>query len=160
MTDIDGFFQQIRHFHRKRDQQRQRGLNDYNILTSVLDVSDEVRLHSRMIASLLDPKGLHYQEGLFLEAFIKAAGLADMNIQPEACDVLREHEHIDIYITDGSKLFSSRTRFMPATRKPRSNGISMKSGTSAEMRSLKTWLLFTSALIAQRRPGMASAVCK
>ena len=58
-------------FKEKQQKQKERGLNDYNLLTTVLNEYDEVRLHSRVIGSLLDINGLHYQKELFLEKFME-----------------------------------------------------------------------------------------
>lgn len=65
------FFNLILDFKQLQDQQKQRGLNDYNILNVVRDEYAEVGLHSRVLYSLLDPEGLHYQKDLFLKLFIK-----------------------------------------------------------------------------------------
>jgi len=97
------FFEEIERFFQLQEKQRQRGLNNYNLLTAVLSPSDEVRLHSRMLYSLLDPNGLHFQGNLFLKSFIKALKLDDFEINLDACVVKKEYENIDLYITDGSK---------------------------------------------------------
>ena len=65
------FFETVKGFLEKQQKQRERGLNDYNLLTTVLNEHDEVRLHSRVIGSLLDVNGLHYQKELFLELFLE-----------------------------------------------------------------------------------------
>lgn len=99
----EDFFKELKSFKKLQTEQRKRGLNDYNLLTSVLKPSDEVRLHSRMIASLLDPSGKHYQEDLFLNIFLEVIGFDKWGINTKNCTVYREHKNIDIYITDGSK---------------------------------------------------------
>lgn len=73
MLDIEYqlFFDLILDFKQLQDQQKQRGLNDYNILNVVRDEYAEVGLHSRVLYSLLDPEGFHYQKDLFLKLFIK-----------------------------------------------------------------------------------------
>jgi len=97
------FFDAFTKFKSKQNKQKQRGFNNYNILTTVLKRSDEVRLHSRMIHSLLDPNGRHYQGSLFLEKFIAILGLETFGINLENCTVLKEHKCIDLYITDGNR---------------------------------------------------------
>uniref|UniRef100_UPI0026308851 PDDEXK-like family protein n=1 Tax=uncultured Campylobacter sp. TaxID=218934 RepID=UPI0026308851 len=77
--------------------------NDYNLFLALFDASDEVRLHSRFICSLLDPNSPHYQKELFLELFIKACGLEDFGLNSQIAKVYKEYENIDIYITDGTK---------------------------------------------------------
>jgi hypothetical protein len=99
----DIFFQNVECVREKQNKQKSRGLNDYNIFTSLLKASDEVRLHSRFIFSLLNPEGEHYQGTLFLEKFIEVIGLADFGIDVHQASVYVEYENIDLYITDGEK---------------------------------------------------------
>lgn len=97
------FFEKIKKFQKKQQMQKQRGLNDYNILTTVLKPHDEVRLHSRMIASFLDIYGTHYQDSLFLEIFLEILDLKGFGIDLKNTTVSNEFANIDIYIRDGSK---------------------------------------------------------
>ncbi|MEP1551681.1 MAG: PD-(D/E)XK nuclease family protein [Paraglaciecola sp.] len=103
--DYDGEFKKLNEFKHKQNEQKKRGLNNYNILTAVLNEHDEVRLHSNMLFSFLDPKGEHFQDTLFLDKFIdviKAESLGfEVNIQN--CSVYKEYRNIDLYITDGDK---------------------------------------------------------
>jgi len=97
------FFKTIKKFNHLRDKQKQRGLNDYNILTSVLRASDEVRLHSRMIGSLINPNGVHYQGSLFLEIFLEILNFKNFDLDLKNVKVHIEYKDIDLYITDGIK---------------------------------------------------------
>ena len=54
-------------FKRLQKNQKMRGLNDFNLFTTLLDKSDEVRLHSRFLHFLLDPTAEHSQGALFQE---------------------------------------------------------------------------------------------
>ncbi len=101
--NYEKFFEDFKKFKEKQDKQKMRGLNNYNILTSVLDKSDEVRLHSRMIFSLLNPIGKHYQGTLFLEKFISGLKVEQFNINIDNCSIRKEYKNIDLYITDGNK---------------------------------------------------------
>ncbi|MBK1885618.1 PD-(D/E)XK nuclease family protein [Marinobacter sp. DY40_1A1] len=89
--------------------QKQQGLNDFNLLSSVLSVNDEVRLHTRFIYSLLNPKGKHYQGTRFLELFLEAIGRQDWLLDFSSVTVLKEHcpdgqqDQIDLWITDGKR---------------------------------------------------------
>ncbi|ERS84092.1 hypothetical protein Q672_19485 [Marinobacter sp. EVN1] len=89
-------------------QQKQRGLNDFNLLSSVLSVNDEVRLHTRFIYSLLNPKGKHYQGTRFLKLFLEVVGRQDW-LDLTSVTVLKEHcpdgqeDQIDLWITDGKR---------------------------------------------------------
>lgn len=97
------FFTNYTKFKSIQEKQKMRGLNDYNLFTSLLDVSDEVRLHTRFIYSLLDPKGSHYQGNLFLRKFISAAGIEKFGLDTENTKVFKEYKFIDLYMTDGNK---------------------------------------------------------
>lgn len=55
----------------KQNQQKLRGLNDYNMVNIVRKANEEVGMHSNILYSLLDPHGLHYQDALFLNLFIE-----------------------------------------------------------------------------------------
>ncbi len=97
------FFEEMKSFKEKQNKQKQRGLNDYNLLTTVLSADDEVRLHSRMLHSLLAPDGLHYQGSLFLELFLDVIDFRDKSFEIEKARVGLEYKHIDLHITDGEK---------------------------------------------------------
>ena len=97
------YFEQIRKFQNEQDKQKQRGLNNYNILTSVLSKSDEVRLHSRMIFSLLDTNGKHYQSNLFLDKFLNVLNIDNFKFNTQNCSIYKEYQNIDLYLTDGDK---------------------------------------------------------
>lgn len=103
MKKYDNFFDEIVKLKEKQEQQKKRGLNDYNLLTAVLNPSDEVKLHSRMIASFLNIYGSHYQNSLFLELFLDSLNLEDFDIDLNSAWVNNEYSNIDIYISDGKK---------------------------------------------------------
>ncbi len=93
----------VREFKHLQWEEKKRGINDANTFTTLLFKSDEVRLHSRFLRFLLDPQGNHYQEDLFLRLFLKCVGLSDFGLNTARCDVEKEYENIDLYITDGNK---------------------------------------------------------
>ena len=104
--DIEKFesmLKQIKILNDKLEVKKMRGNNDYNLFLALLDINDEVRLHSRFIYSLLDTSSPHYQKELFLGLFIKACGLDDFGLNLQTAKVYKEYENIDIYITDGTK---------------------------------------------------------
>ena len=82
--------------------QKQRGLNDFNVFTTLLSKNDEVRLHGRFIASLLDVNGSHYQSSLFLDLFLQCFKPEEFEFDAENSRCFREYQNIDIYLTDGS----------------------------------------------------------
>lgn len=101
--DYDHFFRKIEEIKEENNKQKQRGLNDYNLLTTVLEPHDEVRLHSRVIGSLLNPNGLHYQNTLFLEKFLGELKLDNFNMELNKISVEVEYQNIDLLVTDGLK---------------------------------------------------------
>ena len=101
--DYEDFFEKIKKFKEIQEQQKKRGLNDFNLLTTVRKYHDEVYLHSAMIGALLNPHGLHYQKTLFLELFLKEIGLHEWGLDLENVSVQVEYKDIDLYITDGVK---------------------------------------------------------
>ena len=97
---FDEFEKVYKEYENKVKERRARGIHDYNVF-DVLEAK-EVK-HSKFIASLLDPKGLHYQGDLFLREFVNACGISDFGLDTSNAQVFREYENIDIYITDGNK---------------------------------------------------------
>ncbi|CAA6827003.1 MAG: Unknown protein [uncultured Sulfurovum sp.] len=102
MNNID-FLKEYKNFKKLQKKQRNRGVNDFNLLTTVLKYSDEVRLHSRVMVALLNPKESHYQEELFLKIFLEVIGLEDWGLDLSMVHIYIEYQDIDIYITDGQK---------------------------------------------------------
>ncbi|MFA9374158.1 MAG: PD-(D/E)XK nuclease family protein [Poseidonibacter sp.] len=101
--DYINLFENIKNFKEKQSKQKQRGLNDYNLLTTVLNAHDEVRLHSRVIGSMLDIDGLHYQGTLFLEKFFEVLNIKDFEFDVNKSSLNLEYQNIDLYLTDGQK---------------------------------------------------------
>lgn len=97
------FFEELNKFKEKQQKQKERGLNDYNLLTTVLNEHDEVRLHSRVIGSLLDVNGLHYQKEIFLEIFLEILKVTEFEFNIQESKLFLEYQNIDLYLTDGIK---------------------------------------------------------
>lgn len=97
---FDEFEKAYKEYENKVKERRARGIHDYNVF-DVLEAK-EVK-HSKFIASLLDPKGLHYQGDLFLNKFIEVCGIDDFGLDTSNAQAYREYKNIDIYITDGNK---------------------------------------------------------
>lgn len=97
------FIERFKEYKAIQASQKEKGLNDFNILTTVLKYHDEVRLHSRMIGSLLDPKGKHYRNILFLKDFLKELELDTWSVDLYNTKVQIEYRDIDLYLTDGKK---------------------------------------------------------
>ncbi len=76
----------------------------FNVFSVLFKENDEVRLHSRFIAELLNPCGRHGKGGTFLRLFLeripRSAALVDV---ADSCSVEREVSGIDILIWCGRK---------------------------------------------------------
>lgn len=94
------------------DERKSKG--EYFNIFNVLGLwSEEVQVHSRFIAELLNPKGSHGLGDLLLKEFIKDIGLEDLGIETENCSVITEYSignveedsggRIDILIKAGKK---------------------------------------------------------
>lgn len=95
----------------------------FNVFNVLRMEEDEVRLHSRFIAELLDPRGSHGQGSAFLEMFLRQVECSvpkDSRIDADKARVEREHYigrvemsdadptggRIDVFITDGTRHIS------------------------------------------------------
>ena len=102
--DYEDFFEQIKKFKDTQTKQKQRGLNDYNMVNVVRKATHEVGMHSNVIYSLIDPNGLHYQNDLFLNIFIKEVleikdfGIIDSVNAEEITSSLKQNKRIDFTI--------------------------------------------------------------
>lgn len=104
MEKYKHFFEDISKFQNEQQKRKNRGLNDFNILQTVFsNISDEVRLHSRMIFSFLDINGTHYQSNLFLNKFLEVLDIDNFQFNTEKYFIYKEYKYIDLYLTDGKK---------------------------------------------------------
>ncbi|SAK64670.1 hypothetical protein AWB75_02965 [Caballeronia catudaia] len=100
---VSRFFEKYDAFDKKRECQKEQGGNDYSLLRSVFRrLSDEVDLHSRFLCSMLDPSGPHFRRSAFGEAFMSVLGYPGW-LDWATTRVRREHECIDLYMTDGKR---------------------------------------------------------
>ncbi|KPM78618.1 MULTISPECIES: PDDEXK-like family protein [unclassified Pseudoalteromonas] len=70
--------------------------DSYNLFTVLRSESDEVRLHSRFLASLLNPKETHGRELKFLKELMKILEVEGFDLSN--VEVINEYKNIDIYI--------------------------------------------------------------
>lgn len=94
-----------------RSAKKEQGLNDFNLLGSVLSANDEVRLHTRFLYALLNPNGKHYRGARFLELFLNYIGRPRwLDLDSESLVVRKEYrpsgqgEQVDLYISDGTRI--------------------------------------------------------
>ena len=70
----------------------------FNVFTILRREDDEVYLHSRFLAALLDPQGPHCQGDELLAAFLAQVGI--QGFRTEGASVRQEYEEIDIVVTN------------------------------------------------------------
>ncbi len=99
--NYEDFFIHAKKTIEKIELKKLRGINDYNIFTTLLNYHDEVRVHSRFLHSLLDIHGKHYQKELFLRKFIEVCGLGSFGLDIKNTKAYKEYNYIDLYLTDG-----------------------------------------------------------
>ncbi|WP_192551872.1 PD-(D/E)XK nuclease family protein [Pseudomonas sp. IzPS59] len=74
---------------------------NFNLFSILRSASDEVRLHSRFLAFLLDPKATHNQGTALLNLLLKRLGI--QNFDSENAIVEVEYQNIDILVRNQSK---------------------------------------------------------
>ncbi len=70
-NEYKDLFSLLNNIDKKQDSQKQRGLNNYNMVNVVRKATHEVGMHSNIIYSLINPNGNHFQGDLFLNLFIE-----------------------------------------------------------------------------------------
>ena len=100
-NDYLSFFNHFKDFKEIQTKQKQRGLNDYNMVNIVRKETNEVGMHSNVIYSLINPNGLHYQDDLFLNIFTKIVlNITDIGeiFEVQAEESTAENKRIDFTI--------------------------------------------------------------
>lgn len=100
---LENVAREIEHLRVKRQAHLRATHGRFNLFTVLLQENDEVRLHSRYLAHLLDPDGTHDCDRLFLDSFLETVGLAHKEEFRKCCFAVNEHctngfGNIDIYI--------------------------------------------------------------
>lgn len=99
--DFDKFVREFSAYLDAANESKKRGNNDYNPLKAVQNVDNEEKMHSGFLYSLLDTRGEHYQDDLFLKLFLETLGLDKWFGSTKSARVEKEYQNIDIYITNG-----------------------------------------------------------
>lgn len=102
-ADFDKFAKKFSDYLAKANESKKRGNNDYNPLKAVQSENDEVNMHSGFLVSLLDTRGEHYQDDLFLKLFLQTLRLENWFGETKNAQVFKEYKNIDIYISNGEK---------------------------------------------------------
>ena len=101
--DFEDFVRRFSDYLANANESKKRGNNDYNPLKAVQNPHDEVNMHSGFLASLLNTRGEHYQDDLFLRLFLQALGLAEWFGSTKNAQVFKEKKNIDIHIFNSEK---------------------------------------------------------
>jgi len=112
MKDLIHLLEKISLLKYKHEEVDKLTANDFNIF-SILNIgSNETKLHSKLIAFLLNPKESHLQEDKFLKLFLKEVDIEENTINSISSQIILEkniyHDtdykgFIDIVISDNSK---------------------------------------------------------
>lgn len=102
-ADFDKFAKKFSEYLDAANESKKRGNNDYNPLKAVQSENDEVNMHSGFLVSLLDTRGEHYQDDLFLKLFLQTLGLENWFGETKNAQVFKEKKNIDIHINNGEK---------------------------------------------------------
>lgn len=95
MEKLEILFQEIELLRKKYSELNKNKAYSFNIFTILLKSGDEVNLHTKFIYELLNPKGSHHQNRLFLDFFLKEL-LFDIPL--DRVDIFREKYNIDILL--------------------------------------------------------------
>lgn len=97
------FFKDFIDFKNEAELHKKRGNNDFNPLLCVQKVDNEENMHSGMLYGLLNVRGEHYQDELFLDLFLEQVGLKGWFGNTKSAYVKTEYKNMDIYISNGEK---------------------------------------------------------
>ncbi len=95
MSELKVFFQKIESIEEKYNELNRKNAHEFNLFTLMLKSGDEVHLHSKFIAELLNPKGTHHQGRVFVDLFLEEVKL---EIPPCRVNIFREKYNIDILL--------------------------------------------------------------
>ncbi len=73
----------------------------FNIFTILLDATDEVKLHSQFLYTLLNPEGSHKKKNKFLEGFLNVLKIENFDLAEVR--VHKEYKNIDIIIKNSKQ---------------------------------------------------------
>ena len=95
MEKLEILFKETELLQKKYDELNRNEAHSFNIFTLLLKSGDEVNLHTKFIYELLNPKGSHHQDRLFLDLFLNELAL---DTPLDRVDVFREKHNIDILL--------------------------------------------------------------
>lgn len=104
MKEIEEILLAIRRIVAVENSRKKVTAKDFNIFQILGLTSDEVRLHSRFIAELLDPNGSHGQGTYFLDRFLKYTGSTGTLQNLETVKISVEHYIGPVTSTSGGQI--------------------------------------------------------
>jgi hypothetical protein len=78
-SEIQRFLKEVASINLKYETFNKENVNNFNIFSVIRKGTEEVGLHSRFIGELLDPKGSHNKEDIFLKLFIKQLDIRNID---------------------------------------------------------------------------------
>ena len=75
--------------------------DNFNVFRVIELTSDEVRLHSKFLAELLNPKGSHVQGSKFLDLFIQQFDIKNVDSETSKVDV---EKILEIKLSNGGRI--------------------------------------------------------
>ncbi|CAA6811621.1 MAG: Unknown protein [uncultured Sulfurovum sp.] len=80
LENYDALFELIQNTLIRQEEQKKKGLNNYNMVNIVRKATHEVGMHSNIIYSLINPNSNHFQDDLFLNKFIETIILSKLEL--------------------------------------------------------------------------------
>jgi len=103
VQDIGSLLIQVSAISKKYDEIARQSGHDFNIF-QILGVESDELSHSRMLASLLDPDGLHGKGDLFLRLFLETAGIHNFNTTSAAVTTEKYIGRVDFEQDTGGRI--------------------------------------------------------
>lgn len=101
---------------KSNEEKIQLGINDYSLINSLLRIDNEDELHSNFIFSMINPKGMHYKNNIFLKLFLESINEKSF-LDIENCKVYKEKGKIDLLLTDGNCVIIIENKFRAIDQK-------------------------------------------
>lgn len=104
IKDIDFLFREVGHISSHYEKMAKITGSNYNIFKVLNLQSSEVRLHSSFLAELLNPKGSHGQESVYLELFLTQFKLTNFDTKSVNVEIEKHLGVIDSEYTQGGRI--------------------------------------------------------
>ncbi len=100
MNEIKQLLEKVKLLNFKYEQVLKTRRQDFNIFSIMFKAHDEVKLHSKFLFELLNPKGSHHQQDVFLDLFLQQLEIKPEEFTSQNTYAQREYQNIDLFITN------------------------------------------------------------